>query len=125
MKIVSGVLEMETRLRLGVHVASALSRRSLEVKGLSKVGGGRWTSPTSHSFSHVLMCCTTSFRVGINCILFCPVSSIVPSGAYQGEHLKTVFWSSRRRGSVVTNPPSIHEDVGSIPGLAQCVKEPV
>ena len=76
MKIVSGVLEMETRLRLGAHVASALSRRSLEVKGLSKVGGGRWTSPASHSFSHVLMCCTTSFRVGNNCISFCPLSPV-------------------------------------------------
>ena len=33
-----------------------------------------------------------------------------------------IHWSSHH-GSVAMNPTSIYEDVGSIPGLAQCVKD--
>jgi len=34
-------------------------------------------------------------------------------------------FGSSHRGSVVTNLTSIHEDVGSIPDLAQWLKDPV
>ena len=40
------------------------------------------------------------------------------------QTLKTLSWSSHL-GSVVMNPTSVYEDVGSIPGLAQWVKGPV
>ena len=37
----------------------------------------------------------------------------------KNEHL-----GSSHCGSMVTNPTGIHEDAGSIPGLAQWVKDP-
>ena len=36
---------------------------------------------------------------------------------------KMVSEGSSHHGSVVTNPTSIHEDTGSIPGLTQWVKD--
>ena len=49
------------------------------------------------------------------------------SGNFSGQHIPWVYqkiriWSSRH-GSVVMNPTSIHEDTGSIPCLAQWVKD--
>ena len=38
---------------------------------------------------------------------------------------KETIMGSSHRGSVVMNLTSIHEDVGSIPGLTQCIKDPV
>ena len=40
-----------------------------------------------------------------------------------GEVLKVLSVSSHH-GSVVMNPTSVHEDMGSIPGPAQWVKDP-
>ena len=37
--------------------------------------------------------------------------------------IKNLVYGSSHRGLVVTNLTSIHEDVGSIPGLAQWVKD--
>ena len=40
-------------------------------------------------------------------------------------HLKKLIQGSFYHGSGVTDPPSVHEDSGTIPGLAQWVKDPV
>ena len=41
------------------------------------------------------------------------------------ELIKKLDARSSLRGLAITNPTSIHEDAGSIPGLAQWVKDPV
>ena len=50
--------------------------------------------------------------------------AIARSVIYQRE-LKMCVYRSSHCGSVETNPTSIHEDAGSIPGPVQWVKDPV
>jgi len=38
-------------------------------------------------------------------------------------HIKKIWYWSSHCGSAVMNPTSIHEDMGSTPGLAQWVKD--
>ena len=41
----------------------------------------------------------------------------------ENKHLKYFIGASSHCDTVETNPTIIHEDVGSIPVLAQCVKD--
>ena len=52
------------------------------------------------------------------------LSLLVYKGNSSLYSLKGIPGSSHR-GSLVTNPTRIHEYVGSIPGLAQWIKDPV
>ena len=49
-----------------------------------------------------------------------PFCLLENAGNIRKEHLKHVYWRSRW----LTNPTGIHGDGGSIPGLAQCVRDP-
>ena len=55
--------------------------------------------------------------------MFAGLGQIVQySSNYQSS--KSDVPASSHRGSAVTNPTSTHEDAGSIPGLAQWIKDP-
>ena len=41
----------------------------------------------------------------------------------KGEEMKKGHWGSSHCGTAETHPTSVHEDVGSIPGLTQGVKD--
>ena len=56
------------------------------------------------------------------CFDCCGPGSISGLGTEENPHQATA--GSSCCGSVVTNPTRIHEDTGSIPGLAQWVKDP-
>ena len=47
------------------------------------------------------------------------------SSAVAEQFFSKKYFGSSYGGSVVTSPTSMHEDSGSIPGLAQWVKDPV
>ena len=52
-----------------------------------------------------------------------PVAQELHMSQVRSLKKKRKRWSSRP-GSVVTNPSSVHDDVGLIPGLAQRAKDP-
>ena len=43
-----------------------------------------------------------------------------PNSTFKNSHWEFLLWLSG-----IKNPNSVHEDVGSLPGLAQWVKDPV
>ena len=56
--------------------------------------------------------------------IFDVLCSFIQNGNLKAVMKKIPFWSSCC-GSEVMNPTSSHEDAGSIPGLTQCVRDPV
>ena len=57
-------------------------------------------------------------------LAFLPLHRIGGCKLLLSGHLKKVYQGDPVVDRWVMNPTSIHEDAGSIPGLAQCVKDP-
>ena len=68
-----------------------------------------------------------SYIIDKESVMLHEVSKPLKSEYYNSIYIKTSEIqkkSSSHHGSAVTNPNSIHEDVGSIPGLTHWVKDP-